>query len=117
MMHLVDCARGALKLYALHLRHPATVAPEQALKAGQEALERLELLDSKAYQLAELYRAVRALQPKHITVAVAPNEGEGKNLMVMLLDGPHLVETIYGNDPKAIAEIMRIHQQRKQEAA
>jgi len=117
MMHLVDCARGALKLYALHLRHPATVPPEQALKVGQEALERLELLDSKAFQLAELYQLVRALQPKHITVTVAPVESGGKNLMVMLLDGPHLMETILGNDPKAIAEMMRIKQGWEKEAA
>jgi hypothetical protein len=109
MMHLVDCARGALKLYALQLRHPHTVSPEQAQTAGQEALERLELLDSSTFQLAEAYKAARAIVPAHLTVAVAPHQGDGKSLMVMVLDGNHLLSTVYGKSPEGIAALMNLN--------
>lgn len=108
MMHLVDSARGALKLYALHLRHPGTVSAEQAAQAGQDALTRLDLMHSSAFTLAEAYSAVRAVLPAHLTVAVAPGNAEGKSLMVMILDGPHLLQTIHGNTPKGVVELLRV---------
>lgn len=108
MMHLVDSARGALKLHALHLRHPGTVSADQALAAGQDALTRLDLLHSSDLALAEAYAAARAAVPAHLTVAVAPGNAQGKNIMVMVLDGPHLLQTVHGNSPQGIVELLRV---------
>jgi len=39
---------------------------------------------------------------------VAPGNAQGKNLMVMVLDGPHLIQTVFGNSPQGIVELLRI---------
>lgn len=115
MMHLIDSAIGALRLYALHVQHPTTIAQDLALDAGAEAITRLQLVGRDALQLAEAYTAVRAITEPHLTVTVAPPNRSGL-LTAMIHDGPHLMQTVLAKTPEGLAELLRVRIQEAQAA-
>jgi hypothetical protein len=47
MMHLIDSAKGALKLCLLHMQHPSAVDAAQVQATANEAIDRLDLIATK----------------------------------------------------------------------
>lgn len=107
MIHFIDDALGALKLYALHLSHPATVCSRVAQEVGAETIERLAQLDRSTLVLDAAFTAVRPLVPGYLTVTVALTGNGVHPLMVMVLDDDRLVRTVIGSTPQALADMLR----------
>lgn len=111
MMHFIDDAVGALKLYALHLNHPTTVCSRVAQEAGAEAIERLIQLDRSTLALDAAYAAARPLVPGYLTVVVAPTGNGDQPLMVMVLDDDRLMHTVIASTPQALADMLRMNRE------
>lgn len=107
MMHLIDSAKGALKLCLLHMQHPSAVDAAQVQATVNEAIERLDLIATKN-QLEETYTAVRAVVPEPLVVAVSPQNSTVHPVVVYILDGDDLVDLYTGKTPSGIAEMLRL---------
>ncbi len=111
MMHLIDSAVGALKLYELQIQHPATVSTEQALAAGQEAMQRLNCIAREAMLLAEAFSAVRAVTPLHLAVMVAPGSQRNGGVIASIIDGQHILQTVYARTPEGLVEFLKLQRE------
>lgn len=107
MMHLIDSAKGALKLCLLHMQHPSAVDVAQVQATANEAIERLNLIATKN-QLEETYSAVRAVIPQNLRVAVAPSSSEKHPVDVFIFDRDDLIDIFTGRTPAGIAEFLRL---------
>lgn len=110
MNHLIDSAKGALKLCLLHLQHPSAINPTQVTTAINDALDRLNLIAAK-HQLEDTYSAVRAVMPSHLRIAVAPSMNHiapHQPIDVFVFDGDDLIDVYTGRTPAGIAELLRL---------
>jgi len=107
MMHLIDSAKGALKLCLLHMQHPSAVDAAQVQATANEAIERLDLIATKN-QLEETYSAVRAVIPQNLRLAVAPSSVNGSCCDVFIFDLKGCMGVYTGKTPSGIAEFLRL---------
>lgn len=108
MNHVIDIAKGALKLLDLHMQHPNTVSHKQASDAAQDALQALESYGNTSTLLEDTHRAVRSVLDRRLQVMVSPVEMPNTAVRVAVLDGSNVIYHIEGNSPKALAEIVRL---------
>ena len=107
MMHLIDSAKGALKLCLLHMQHPSAVDAAQVQATANEAIERLNLVSNRHGLLQETYDAVRAVVPESIRVSVAPTPHAVDRVEAHLFDGKEMIRYL-GKTPQGIAEQIRL---------
>lgn len=109
MMHLIDSAKGALKLCLLHMQHPSAVDAAQVQATANEAIERLNLVSNRHGLLQETYDAVRAVVPTDLRIAVAPSNTPSYPIDVFIFKGDELIHVYSGKTPNGLAEMLRLN--------